>query len=210
MGGYRVVLRDRAFVRLALINVAMIAVGWGAFTWLLPPYSENVLGLDPPLIGLLLLGNATAVAVAQVPVARLAEGRRRVVAMAGAAWLFVLACLLVAGAGSVSFAAGYAAVLTAAILVGVGECLHTTVLMPLTADLAPAALRGRYMAAMGFSWWIGLAIAPAVGARLLGIAPAATFAVAAVVALAAGVAAHAMERGLPAPVRLTPRPQEAR
>ena len=27
-GGYRVVLRDRPFVRLALINVAVIAVGW--------------------------------------------------------------------------------------------------------------------------------------------------------------------------------------
>lgn len=28
-GGYRLLLRDRAFVRLALTNVAVIAVGWG-------------------------------------------------------------------------------------------------------------------------------------------------------------------------------------
>lgn len=31
-GGYRLVVRDRAFVQLALTNVAMIAVGWGVFT----------------------------------------------------------------------------------------------------------------------------------------------------------------------------------
>ena len=36
-GGYRAVLRDRPFVRLALINVAVIAVGWGVFSWVVPP-----------------------------------------------------------------------------------------------------------------------------------------------------------------------------
>jgi hypothetical protein len=36
--------------------------------------------------------------------------------------------------------------------------------MPLAADLAPEGLRGRYMALVGFSWWIGLAIAPTLGA----------------------------------------------
>src|SRR5262249_34203950 len=44
-GGYRSVLRDRAFGRLAVINVAVIAVGWGAFTWLVPPYARNSLGI---------------------------------------------------------------------------------------------------------------------------------------------------------------------
>ena len=48
-------------------------------------------------------------------------------------------------------------------MVGVGECFHTTALMPLVADLAPAALRGRYMATMGLSWWLGLALAPTLG-----------------------------------------------
>jgi len=39
-GGYAVVLRDRAFMHLALVNIAIIGVGWGVFTWLLPPYAE--------------------------------------------------------------------------------------------------------------------------------------------------------------------------
>jgi predicted MFS family arabinose efflux permease len=131
-----------AFVHLAVINIAFIAVGWGAFTWLVPPYVGDKLGLSPPLIGLLLLANAATVAIAQLPIARLAEGRRRVVTMAWAAGTFVVACLLVvvAGAGG---RVTYPALLAATILVGLGECFHTTVLMPLTADLAPAGLRGR-------------------------------------------------------------------
>ena len=72
--------------------------------------------------------------------------------------MFVAACLLVVAAGVLLPA--YPALVVAVVVVGIGECLHTTVLMPLVADLAPAGLRGRYMAAIGVSWWTGLAIAP--------------------------------------------------
>lgn len=205
-GGYRHVLRDRAFVHLAVTNVAMIAVGWGVFTWLVPPFAGTALGISPQLIGLLLLANAATVAVAQVPIARLAEGRRRAVMMALAGWMFVGACLLVLAAGA---GMAYAALFTAVIVVGVGECFHTTVLMPLVADLAPPGLRGRYMAAMGLSWWIGLAIAPAFGTQLLGVSPAATFIAAAVVAGTAGMSALALELRLPDGCRLTPSPRGA-
>lgn len=66
-GGYRLVLRDGAFVHLALANVAMIAVGWGVFSWLIPAYARNGLGVGERLIGLLLLANAFTVVVAQLP-----------------------------------------------------------------------------------------------------------------------------------------------
>jgi hypothetical protein len=42
---------------------------------------------------------------------------------------------------------------------------------PLVADLAPEALRGRYKAAMELSRWLGLALAPTLGAQLLGVSP---------------------------------------
>jgi MFS family permease len=202
-GGYRLVVRDRAFVHLALVNVVVIAVGWGAFTWLVPPYAGDHLGLTPPLIGLLLLANAATVVIAQLPIARLAEGRRRVVTMAWGAATFAVACLLVLAAGA-GGRVTYPALLAATILVGVGECLHTTVLMPLTADLAPAALRGRYMAAMGLSWWIGLAIAPVLGARFLNESAEAVFLTGAAAVLCAGAAVLTLDRRLPRSVRLTP------
>jgi MFS family permease len=205
-GGYRVVVRDGAFLQLALINLALIAVGWGVFTWLVPPFAKDDVGLGTPLIGLILLANTATVVVAQVPVARFAEGRRRVVMMAVAASLFVGACLLVIAAGA-SPATAYAELIIAAIAVGIGECFHTTVLSPLVADLAPASLRGRYMAAMGLSWWVGLAVAPALGTPILTVSPTATFLIAAGVAAAAGISALSLERRLPATSRLTPRPR---
>ncbi len=202
-GGYRVVLRDRPFVRLALTNVAMIAVGWGVFTWIVPPIVAGEIGAGPRLVGLLLFANALTVVFAQIPVTKLAEGRRRAATMAAGALALVVACLLVVGA---DLAGSYAVVLAAVIVVGIGECLHTTVLIPLTADLAPEALRGRYMATVGLSWWLGLALAPTLGAQLLGVSSVATMLAAAAVALLAGLSALALERELPAGIRLTPRP----
>jgi len=205
-GGYRAVVRDRAFLHLALTNVAMIAVGWGVFTWLVPPYAKDEIGISARLIGLLLLANAATVVVAQVPIARLAEGRRRVVMMALAASLFAGACLL-AVAARVSTGRGYAVLVAAAIMVGAGECFHTTVLMPLVAELAPTGLRGRYMASMGLSWWVGLALAPTLGMQLLSLSPTAAFLAAAAVATAAAASALTLERRLPDDSRLTPRPR---
>jgi MFS family permease len=199
------VLRDRAVRQLALITVALIAIGWGVFTWLVPPYARNDLGLSTWDIGLLLLANTVTVVIAQVPVAKLAEGRRRVVLMALAAFLFAGACLLVAAAGAAPHIA-FAILVVACVAVGLGECCYTTVLTPLTAELAPQSLRGRYLALIGFSWWIGLALAPTLGAPLLSRAPVAPFLVAA--ALACGTAALALrlERSLPDASRLTPQP----
>jgi len=205
-GGYSVLIRDRPFIRLALTNIAVIAVGWGVFTWIVPPYARGEIGIGSRLIGLLLFANATTVVLAQLPVAKLAEGRRRAVTMAIASLIFVAACLLVFGADLVGSTYAYAALLAAVIAAGIGECFHTTALMPLVADLAPPALRGRYMATLGLSWWLGLALAPTLGTQLLSVSPPVTLLAAAGVALAAGLSALALERDLPAAIRLTPRP----
>jgi MFS family permease len=203
--GYRAVLRDRVFIQLAAIYVAMTAVGWGVFTWVLPAYARDDIGLRAQLIGLLLLANAATVVVVQVPVARFAEGRRRVDMIAAASLLFVAACLLAVAAGH-GRSLAYAELVISAVLVGMGECFFTTTLMPLVADLAPPALRGRYMASMGLCFWIGLAIAPTVGLQLLSRSATAAFVIAAALAAAAGASALTLDRRLPAVSRLTPRP----
>jgi MFS family permease len=209
VGGYRLLLRDRPFVRLALTNVAVIAVGWGVFTWVVPPFARVEVGAGPRLIGFLLFANALAVVLAQIPVTRLAEGRRRAVTMAVGSLAFVVACLLVVAAGLVGFGYACAALLLAVVLVGVGECFHTTGLMPLVADLAPPAVRGRYMATIGLSWWLGLALAPTLGTQLLAVSPSGAMLVSAGVALAAALSVLALEHELPTATRLTPRPTAA-
>jgi MFS family permease len=202
--GYRQVLSDRPFVQLALTNTVVIAVGWGVLPWVVPPYAENELGVGSQLIGVLLLANALTVVLAQVPVARLAEGRRRAVLMAAGAATFAGACALLLGVHT------YPALVAASIAIGVGECFHTAALMPLVADLAPESLRGRYMAAIGFSWWIGLALAPTLGTQLLGASPALTFAVSGAAAAGAAASLLALDARLPSAARLTPRPEPVR
>lgn len=204
-GGYRFVLRDCAFVHLAITNVAIIAVGWGVLPWLVPPYARGEIGIGAQQIGFLLLANAATVVVAQVPIAKFAEGRRRVVMMALAAAIFAAACLLMLAAQFASSAA-YLALIVAAIAVGIGECSHSSALSPLVAALAPPGVRGRYMAAIGLSQWIGLALAPTIGTSLLSISPAAALLVAAAVAAAAGGSMLTLEARLPDAARLTPRP----
>lgn len=205
--GYRLVLRDRPFVRLVFIDVAVIAVGWGVFTWLVPPFARNDLGVSTRLIGLVLLANAATVTLAQIPIAKLAEGRRRVVLITLAAALLAGACLLVLVAG---VGAAFAVLASASAIVAVGECLYTTVLTPLVIDLAPEGLRGRYLASMGLAWWIGLTIAPTFGAMLLSVSPDATFLGAAALAAVAGASALRLERRLPNAARRTPRPARGR
>jgi MFS family permease len=203
-GGYQEVLADGPFVHLAVANVVIIAVGWGVFSWIVPAYATRALGLDPRPIGLLLFANAATVVVAQVPVAKAAEGRRRVAMMAVGSVLIAGACLVVLVARHLG-AAGYLAIVVATMAVAVGECFHTAVLMPLVADLAPDHLRGRYMATMGLSWWIGLTLASSAGTRLLGISAAVTFIGSAVAAASAGVSMLALGGRLPGASGLTPR-----
>jgi MFS family permease len=205
-GGYRRVLRDGAFVHLAATNTVIIAVGWGVLPWVIPPYARSDLGVRPQLIGLLLLANAATVVVAQVPVAKAAEGRRRVVMMAAGALVIAAACLLVLLAPALGGAA-YAGLIVASVAIGLGECLHTSALMPLVADLAPESLRGRYMSTVGLSWWVGLALAPTLGTQLLAASSALTFAGCALAATAAAASMLALDARLPAVARLTPRPE---
>jgi MFS family permease len=186
--------------------VAISAVGWGLFSWIMPPYAQEVIGIRPQWIGLLLLANAITVVVVQVPVAKFAEGRRRVLMIVLAASIFTAACLLAVLAG-LRREIAYAALLIASIAVAFGECFYTAVLTPLIADMAPAALRGRYMASMGLSWWIGLALAPTFGTQILSIAPAAVFVFGAALATVSAVSALALEKQLPESARLTPHPQ---
>jgi MFS family permease len=206
-GGYRRVLRDRAFVHFAVTNIALIAVGWGVLAWIVPPFAED-LGIAPGLIGLLFLANAATVVLAQVPIVKAVEGRSRIGALVLGAAAWVGACLLAVLAQGAETTVAYGCLIAAAIAFGLGECLHATVLLPLVADLAPLELRGRYMASIGLSWWLGLALAPILGAPLLAVSASLAFLAAAALSIAAILSLLALEARLPLGFRLVPRPRE--
>ena len=67
----------------------------------------------------------------------------------------------------------------------VGECIYTATITPTAASIAPAALRGRYLAVIGFAWQAGFVLGPAGGGFLIDHWPLAFPAVAAAVCLLA-------------------------
>jgi MFS family permease len=205
-GGYRRLLRDRAFVHFAVTNVALIAVGWGVLAWIVPPYAKE-LGIAPALIGFLLLANAATVVLAQVPIVKGVEGRSRIGALALGAAAWVGACLFAVVAQGATPTVAYLCLVAAAVAFGLGECLHATVFLPLVADLAPPELRGRYMAAIGLSWWLGLALTPTLGAQALAVSPSLALLASAALSIAAIVSLLALEARLPLGLRLIPRPR---
>jgi MFS family permease len=136
-----------------------------------------------------------------------AEGRSRVGALTLGAVTWIGACLCAFVAQSTTPTVAFLCLLAAAVAFGLGECLHATVFLPLVADLAPPGLRGRYMAAIGLSWWLGLAVAPTLGAQLLAVSPSLALLAAAGLSVAAVFSLLALEARLPLGVRLIPRPR---
>ena len=197
-GTYREVVRDGPFVRYVLLNALFITIGMVVFVELLAPYAKNEANVDEQLIGILWMIDSLVVVAAQLPVAKLAEGHRRMHALALAGVLWAGAMLLIGAAGTwLTATSAFALMAVAVILFGVGECLHGIVHGPLTADLAPQQLVGRYKALGAQSWQVGWIIGPAIGGFVLQHAPNALWPAAAALNLVAAGLALGLERYLP-------------
>ena len=124
-------------------------------------------------------------------------------ALMGALWAASLVAVWATGEWTRATAAF--GILAAAMLVfAVGECLHGAIHAPLSVDLAPPHLTGRYLAAASISWQIGWIVGPAAGGFFLQHRPLLLWPIAAGVNLACAAGALALEPRLPAKVRRTP------
>jgi predicted MFS family arabinose efflux permease len=203
-GRYLEVLRDRVFLGVVGLNVLFVGAGYAMFE-LLPVYAKNEAGVGERAIGVIFFVNTLAIVLAQLPLVKLLEGRRRMRALAvmtviwAAAWMVILA-------GGLWFEVAAAALVfgIGAVVFGIGECFHGPNQGALVADLAPERLRGRYMAFSTLSWEVGFAIGPAAGGIILDRSPNALWVLAAATCLVAGLGTLALERHLPPELRLTP------
>jgi MFS family permease len=97
---------------------------------------------------------------------------RRAQAFAAASALFAIALLAVLPATLIHSGLDATALLAmAAIVFAIGECVHSVVLGPLVADLAPPELLGRYISLYSLMVSGGLALGPAIGGALLATSP---------------------------------------
>jgi MFS family permease len=202
--GYREALRDRVLVSLLVLNVVFTTAGYAQLETL-PAFAKNHAGVSERGIGLIFLVNTIVIVLAQLPVGKALEGRRRMPALALMTVLWASSWFLVLLGGVWLKAAAATAVLAvAAGIFGIGECFQGSTQQALVADLAPPRLRGRYMALASNSWSLGWIIGPALGGYLLQHAPLSLWPAAAGTCLVAGLGALALERRIPEHARRTP------
>jgi len=204
-GRWRDVGRDRTFVAFTLLNAAFMTAAISLMVELLPAFAKNVTGVNERQVGIIFAIDSVAIVLFQLPIAKLMEGRRRMLGLAAMGIVWAASMLLVWAAGTWTTATVAALVLCGASLVfAIGECLHGAIQAPMTADLAPPRLLGRYLALASLSWQVGWIVGPAGGGFLLQHAPLALWPIAAAANVACAVWALGLERRIPEEVRKTP------
>jgi MFS family permease len=155
--GFTEVLRDAFFVRLLITDIA-VALAFGFLFAFMPAYASQ-LGIGKATIGILFMFGAAAVVLTQIPTLRWVRGRHRMHSLAIMNLWFVVAFALMLFTPHTSVAIAIVIIAVAQILGGFGEAVLGAVRQPLTSDLAPPQLVGRYfgLATMVFQGCMGLA-----------------------------------------------------
>jgi MFS family permease len=204
--GYRQVLRHKTFLAYIVLNASLVAIGFSLLGDIFPAFAKNVAHVNERGIGLCFLANTLVIVVAQLPIAKWLEGRRRMAAYTVEGTIWAVSWLIVfAGGWWFTGSAATAVFALALTIFGLGECFHGTVQNALIADLSKPGLLGRYLALNGFGFQLGGAAGRAAGGFALALIPHGLWLVAAAAAFAAGLSALLLERVLPEALRRTPR-----
>lgn len=155
--GFAEVFADRFFVKLLMTDVA-VALGFGFLFAFMPAYASE-LGISKVTIGILFTIGAISVVFTQIPTLKWVRGRHRMHSLALMNVWFVIAFALMNFTPHISVGLAIVAIGVAQMLGGFGEAVLGAVRTPLTSDLAPNELVGRYhgLATMVFQGCMGAA-----------------------------------------------------
>lgn len=194
--GYWAVLRDRPFLGLVgasvLLWMSIFSVDLG-----LAPYVVSVLRAPAWIPGVLFGINTSLIVLAQVPVMGLLASRRRTRAMMAAGLGYAAVFLCLAGARLVPASALLAYLCATMLLSTAAELILAPSIVALAAAVAPASLRGRYLALSGLSGSAAMAITPLLATALLAARPAALWLTLAPLMVGAAASVSLLERRLP-------------
>ncbi len=154
--GYRMVFADRVFIVFCLVAVLPVFC-IGNFGSIFSVYITDYLHVPDGEWGALLALNALIVATVQYPLVRATRLRNRMVLLA------ISSALLALGIGGSAFAGALWSLVVLIIVMSLGETLLSPVASAEVADLAPEAVRGRYMGVWTVVWNGGAALGPAFG-----------------------------------------------
>ncbi|MFC7486661.1 MFS transporter [Knoellia sp. CPCC 206453] len=165
--GWGVVLRDRAYLRFVLAQLALV-IGIMVLNFALPVYAAKTLGLPGWLVGAIFTLNTVMIGLGQGLTVRWMTGRVRARMMALNQGLFVASYAVFVLAGWLPVWLAVAAMLLGAAIYTGGELVGGPVFSATAAEAAPDHLRGRYLGLVQLMWAIGGTIAPVAFTFLLG------------------------------------------
>ena len=151
--GYRKVLKDRLFVAFILATIIMIVVYTQMYSTL-SVYLFRVHEIPAQGFGYLMSMNAAMVVILQYWIARRIKEFPPMLMMVVASSLYGI------GFSLFGFVSAYGFFMMAMAIITLGEMIHIPVAQSLVAYFAPEDMRGRYMAAFGYSWAIPNTVAP--------------------------------------------------
>lgn len=160
MIGYRVVLREIAFISFLVAGIIVLLVYQQEYSSL-PVYLRDVHNIDSQIYGVMLSIAGLEVVLFQFWISRtIRKYSPFLMTMLGALFLTV-------GFGMIGFVSGWALFLTAIIVITIGEMIFYPTSQVLAANFAPADMRGRYMAVYGLAWAIPATVGPAAAGLIL-------------------------------------------
>ncbi|MEO6019185.1 MAG: MFS transporter [Knoellia sp.] len=165
-GGWGVVLRDRAYLRLVLGQLLFV-VGMMVLNFALPVYAVETLDLPGWVVGAVFTLNTLLTGLGAGLTVRWMTGRVRARMMSLAQVFFVLGYAGFALAGVLPVGVAVAVMLLGAIVYTGGELTGGPVFSATAAEAAPDHLRGRYLGLVQLSWGLGGAVAPVAYTALL-------------------------------------------
>jgi MFS family permease len=160
VAGYKVALRDLAFMAFLFVSLLMLLVYYQIQNSL-PVYLRNVHGFSTEAYGFMLMSTAVLVVLAQFWVTRVTKNRPPFVMMALGAALYAI------GFGMFGFISAYSLFILAALVITLGEMIVEPISQALAANFAPPDMRGRYMAVFGLSSIIPTTIGPGLAGLIL-------------------------------------------
>ncbi len=150
---------DTAFLLFCLAASLTTLVFMQAFSTL--PIYMNQIGISKQQVGLLLSANGILIVLLQLPVTHVLNRYRRLLV------IVVGECFIATGFGLTTFAVTVPLLLITIIIWTTGEVIQAAFKQSVVADMAPVALRARYMGVFSLSHALGLAIGAPLGGQIL-------------------------------------------
>ncbi len=159
-GNFGTVFRDHRFIVFCSAT-AFAIIAYSQMMTVLPVYMKDQFALGETFFGWVMTTNAAMVVLLQLPITRVTEKVARLPLIALGAILYAV------GVASVALASTFPHFVASMAILTLGEMIVVPTATAVTADLAPAELRGRYMGVLGLTWNVGFGIGPILGGVII-------------------------------------------